>query len=83
MDRDRQQEFEDDLAEQDKYSAADNHLNRAAARMKKINGYYTRASVSLPDVTSISLPNDANASLYMDGIPPGLPRLHTLPQGII
>ncbi|XP_024962270.1 AMP deaminase-like isoform X2 [Cynara cardunculus var. scolymus] len=42
------------------------------------NGFYRRASSSLPDVTSISGGGGAHDE---DAIPPGLPRLHTLPEG--
>lgn len=45
-----------------------------------------RSSASLPDVTSISCPaidDDywRNGTLPVDGIPPELPRLHTLLEG--
>ncbi|XWS55515.1 hypothetical protein CRYUN_Cryun09bG0006700 [Craigia yunnanensis] len=49
------------------------------------NGYYRRCSTSLPDVTVISGRIDReekrNGPIHVDGIPPGLPRLHTLPEG--
>ncbi|XP_007026656.2 PREDICTED: AMP deaminase [Theobroma cacao] len=52
---------------------------------RKGNGYYRRGSASLPDVTVISGGIDGeekrNGAIHVDGIPPGLPRLHTLPQG--
>ncbi|KAK7845342.1 amp deaminase [Quercus suber] len=59
-------------------------------------GYYRRASASLPDVTAFSgLPaggggggagidgedRRSNGPIHVDGIPVGLPRLHTLPEG--
>ncbi|XP_021289737.1 AMP deaminase [Herrania umbratica] len=52
---------------------------------RKGNGYYRRGSASLPDVSVISGGIDGeekrNGAIHVDGIPPGLPRLHTLPQG--
>ncbi|KAF3448165.1 hypothetical protein FNV43_RR08876 [Rhamnella rubrinervis] len=52
---------------------------------RKGNGYYRRGSASLPDVTAISGGIDGeekrNGPVGLDGIPPGLPRLHTLPEG--
>ncbi|OMO85037.1 hypothetical protein CCACVL1_10473 [Corchorus capsularis] len=49
------------------------------------NGYYRRGSASLPDVTMMSGGIDGeekrNGPIHVDGIPPGLPRLHTLPEG--
>ncbi|XP_062003474.1 AMP deaminase [Rosa rugosa] len=46
---------------------------------RKGGGYYRRGSASLPDVTAISGGVDGNG--MVDGIPAGLPRLHTLPEG--
>ncbi|KAL8262353.1 hypothetical protein R6Q59_026402 [Mikania micrantha] len=44
----------------------------------RTNGFYRRASTSLPDVTSIS----AGTAVHdEDAIPVGLPKLHTLPEG--
>ncbi|KAL5809081.1 hypothetical protein ACOSQ3_029772 [Xanthoceras sorbifolium] len=49
---------------------------------RKGSGYYRLGSASLPDVTAISGAGiDGNGPLPLDGIPPGLPRLHTLPEG--
>ncbi|KAJ7961213.1 AMP deaminase [Quillaja saponaria] len=52
---------------------------------RKGNGCYRRAFASLPDVTTIHAGMDGeekrNGPLQVDGIPPGLPRLHTLPEG--
>ncbi|BFG36440.1 hypothetical protein CerSpe_227150 [Prunus speciosa] len=58
---------------------------RSHAR-RKGSGYYRRSSASLPDVTAISCGIDGddhrrNGLLPVDGIPAGLPRLHTLPEG--
>ncbi|KAF5476287.1 hypothetical protein F2P56_008018 [Juglans regia] len=63
------------------------HLKkRRAHSRRKGNGYYRRGSASLPDVTAISVGIDGseerrNGHLHVDGIPVGLPRLHTLPEG--
>ncbi|GLT89407.1 hypothetical protein SLE2022_073880 [Rubroshorea leprosula] len=52
---------------------------------RKGNGYNRRYSASLPDVTSISGGADGeekrNGPVHVDGIPAGLPRLHTLREG--
>lgn len=54
---------------------------------RKGNGYYRRGSASLPDVTTISGGIDAaedrraNGPVHVEGIPPGLPRLHMLREG--
>lgn len=45
----------------------------------KGNGYYRRVSASLPDVTAIS---GDSGPLHVDGIPVGLPKLHTLHEGV-
>lgn len=55
---------------------------------RKGNGYYRRGSASLPDVTTISGGIDAaedrraNGPVHVEGIPPGLPRLHMLREGM-
>ncbi|KAJ4837674.1 hypothetical protein Tsubulata_013480 [Turnera subulata] len=81
--------------ERDDNSDADSpqHLKKQrrphAARRKAANGY-RRGSASFPDFTAISgggggmdgLEEKRNGPLpYVEGIPPGLPRLHTLPEG--
>ncbi|KAL6336496.1 hypothetical protein AAG906_022437 [Vitis piasezkii] len=52
---------------------------------RKGSGYNKRGSSSLPDVTAISGVGDGedrrNGEFSVDGIPVGLPRLHTLPEG--
>ncbi|GMJ03240.1 ADENOSINE 5'-MONOPHOSPHATE DEAMINASE, EMBRYONIC FACTOR1 [Hibiscus trionum] len=52
---------------------------------RKGNGYNRRGSASLPDVTVISGGIDGeekrNGPIHVDGIPAGLPRLHTLHEG--
>ncbi|CAI0539573.1 unnamed protein product [Linum tenue] len=76
--------------EEENYSDGDSpqHLKkrRSGQNRKKGNGYYRRASASLPDVTAISGgvidgEEKRNGHLHVDGIPPGLPRLHMLPEG--
>ncbi|KAG6619496.1 hypothetical protein I3843_09G207500 [Carya illinoinensis] len=63
------------------------HLKKRRAHpRRKGSGYYRRGSASLPDVTAISVGIDGseerrNGPLHVDGIPAGLPRLHTLPEG--
>lgn len=54
---------------------------------RKGNGYCRRGSASLPDVTVISAGLDVveerrNGPIHVDSIPPGLPRLQTLPEGM-
>ncbi|XP_024026427.1 AMP deaminase isoform X2 [Morus notabilis] len=54
---------------------------------RKVSGYYRRGSASLPDVTVISGGIDGgeerrNGPVPIEGIPPGLPRLHTLPEAL-
>ncbi|XP_062095104.1 AMP deaminase [Humulus lupulus] len=62
------------------------HLKkRRSHARRKGNNYYRRSSASLPDVMAISGAIDAedrrNGLVHVEGIPPGLPRLHTLPEG--
>ncbi|KAH9736634.1 AMP deaminase [Citrus sinensis] len=59
---------------------------RRCSSRRKGSGYYRRCSASLPDVTAISGhavdgEERRNGPLHVDGIPAGLPRLHTLPEG--
>lgn len=66
------------------------HLKKRRSHgRRKGNGYYRRGSASLPDVSAISGGGGGvdgmekrNGPLHVDGIPPGLPRLHTLPEGM-
>uniref|UniRef100_A0A6N2KK97 AMP deaminase n=1 Tax=Salix viminalis TaxID=40686 RepID=A0A6N2KK97_SALVM len=60
---------------------------RSRGRRKGSNGYYIKhGSASLPDVTAISgggIDGEEKRNghvLYVEGIPAGLPRLHTLPE---
>jgi len=62
---------------------------RSHGRRKGSSGYYNkRGSASLPDVTAIyggGIDGEEKRNgqvVYVDGIPAGLPRLHTLPEGM-
>lgn len=62
------------------------HLKkRLGSSRRRGNGGYRRGSASLPDVTAISGGFDGeekrNGPVHVDGIPVGLPRLHTLREG--
>ncbi|CAJ1948506.1 unnamed protein product [Sphenostylis stenocarpa] len=62
------------------------HLKkRRGATRRRGNGAYRLGSASLPDVTLISSGFDGdekrNGTVHVEGIPPGLPRLHTLREG--
>ncbi|ESW06805.1 hypothetical protein PHAVU_010G078200 [Phaseolus vulgaris] len=62
------------------------HLKkRRGTSRRRGNGGYRRGSASLPDVTLISGGFDGddkrNGPVHVEGIPPGLPRLHTLREG--
>lgn len=64
------------------------HLKkRRGTSRRRGNGGYRRGSASLPDVTLISGGFDGdekrNGPVHVDGIPPGLPRLHTLREGMV
>ncbi|KAL6133044.1 hypothetical protein ACLB2K_065281 [Fragaria x ananassa] len=54
-------------------------MRKRRGQRRKGGGYYRHGSGSLPDVTAISGGVDGNG--MVDGIPAGLPRLHTLPEG--
>ncbi|GMI79928.1 ADENOSINE 5'-MONOPHOSPHATE DEAMINASE, EMBRYONIC FACTOR1 [Hibiscus trionum] len=58
---------------------------RGQRSRRKGNGYYRHGSASLPDVTVTSGVIDGeekcNGPIHVDGIPAGLPRLHTLHEG--
>ncbi|XP_030924431.1 AMP deaminase [Quercus lobata] len=87
----------DDNSDLDSPQATQHLKKRRSHARRKGNsyGYYRRASASLPDVTAISsgpgsggggagIDGDdrrSNGPIHMDGIPAGLPRLHTLPEG--
>ncbi|KAI4353380.1 hypothetical protein L6164_002336 [Bauhinia variegata] len=71
----------DELSDGDMPQHLKKRLNHAR---RKMNGYYGRGSASLPDVTAISGGMDGEEKRngpLLDGIPAGLPRLHTLHEG--
>lgn len=62
---------------------ADKRRNRN--RSKGRNGYYRRSSASFQDVTASNsgeVEERRNGTIHVDSIPAGLPRLHTLPEGM-
>ncbi|KAK9986138.1 hypothetical protein SO802_031089 [Lithocarpus litseifolius] len=87
----------DDNSDLDSSQATQHLKKRRSHARRKGNGYgyYRRASASLPDVTAISggpagggggagidgEDRRSNGPIHVDGIPAGLPRLHTLPEG--
>ncbi|MBA0857697.1 hypothetical protein Goshw_015789, partial [Gossypium schwendimanii] len=60
---------------------------RAHHSRRKGSGYYRRSSSSLPDVSmmygGIDGEEKRNGTIHVDGIPPGLPRLHMLPEDAV
>lgn len=86
----------DDNSDVDSPQATQHLKKRRSHGRRKANGYgyYRRASASLPDVTAISgrpggggtgidgEDRRSNGPIHVDGIPVGLPRLHTLPEGM-
>lgn len=84
VERDREREDNSDLDSPQHQKKRRGHHTR-----RKGSGYYRRSSASLPDVTEIAGGVDggveerrSNGPLNVDGIPAGLPRLHTLPEGM-
>lgn len=74
IDRERE-EFEDESTQNlSKYDAS---KRRNQFRRRGSNGHYRRASASFPDVRKIT----NGGEVYVDAIPPGLPKLHTLSEG--
>ncbi|KAL8146595.1 hypothetical protein AgCh_004354 [Apium graveolens] len=75
IDRDRE-DFDDEALQ---------HLKavkkRNMYRKRGSNGHYRRASASFPDVREITNGGGEANGGDVDGIPPGLPRLHTLSEG--
>lgn len=64
------------------------HLKkRRGSSRRRGNGGYRRGSASLPDVTAISGGFDGeekrNGPVHVEDIPAGLPRLHTLREGMV
>ncbi|PON92199.1 AMP deaminase [Trema orientale] len=86
VEREREREDNSDAAGAGGGGDSPQHLKkRRSHARRKGNSYYRRGSASLPDVTAISGGIDGedrrNGPVPVDGIPPGLPRLHTLPEG--
>lgn len=78
MERDREDAEEDGADSPQLLKKYGSLERRRSYARRKGNGYYRRASASLPDVTVIS----GSAGVEVDSIPVGLPRLHTLPEGM-
>ncbi|XP_062166278.1 AMP deaminase [Alnus glutinosa] len=83
VEREREREDSSDLDSPQHLKKRRGHHAR-----RKGSGYYRRGSASLPDVTEIAGGVDgggeerrSNGPLHVGGIPAGLPRLHTLPEG--
>ncbi|XP_031102908.1 AMP deaminase [Ipomoea triloba] len=77
MERDREEAEEDGADSPQLLKKYGSLERRRSYARRKGNGYYRRASASLPDVTVIS----GSGGVEVDSIPVGLPRLHTLPEG--
>ncbi|XP_052172914.1 AMP deaminase-like isoform X2 [Diospyros lotus] len=92
-DREREEAAEEDAAAGDSPRLQQQHLRKGAPAAerrrghgrRKGNGYYRRASASMPDVMVISGDGEGdvprNGTVAVDGVPPGLPRLHSLREG--
>lgn len=87
MDRERDREDGDGDGEGDK--SPQHFKKRRNYGRRKGSGSYRRSYASLPDVTAVSAAGGGdceesrnNGTVYADVIPPGLPRLHTLPEGM-
>ncbi|KAL2337728.1 hypothetical protein Fmac_012174 [Flemingia macrophylla] len=76
----------DDDVVSDAESPPPHAKKRRAASRRRSNAGYRRGSSSLPDVTVISGAFDGeekrNGPVHVEGIPAGLPRLHTLREGL-
>lgn len=84
---DRERDREDGDGEGDK--SPQHFKKRRNYGRRKGSGSYRRSYASLPDVTAVSAAGGGdceesrnNGTVYADVIPPGLPRLHTLPEGM-
>lgn len=80
----------DETSDLESPQAAQHLKKRRSHSRRKGSGYYRRGSASFPDVTAISGSGGGgidgeerrtNGPIHVDGIPVGLPRLHTLPEG--
>lgn len=81
----------DETSDLESPQAAQHLKKRRSHARRKGSGYYRRGSASFPDVTAISGSGGggidgeerrSNGPIHVDGIPVGLPRLHTLPEGM-
>lgn len=81
----------DDLAAEDVGGDEAEQLKKYPTRRRRRGngGYNRRGSTSLPDVTTFScgggvaeVEEKRNGPVHVDSIPAGLPRLHTLPEGM-
>ncbi|KAK4796450.1 hypothetical protein SAY86_028776 [Trapa natans] len=81
VDRDRERDGDSD-------PGSPQHTKRRRPHSRRRGNGYRRISASLPDVTAMSSSGCGidgeerrNGPIAVDGIPAGLPRLHTLPEG--
>ncbi|KAI7999027.1 AMP deaminase [Camellia lanceoleosa] len=86
VERERDREDAEDDHDSPQHSKKYAEKRRSHGGRRKGNGYYRRSSTSLPDVMTICGDVDGgderrNGPVPIDGIPAGLPRLHTLPEG--
>ncbi|PKI34552.1 hypothetical protein CRG98_045089, partial [Punica granatum] len=82
VERDRERDHEDSDPD------SPQHMTRRRSHPRSRGNGYRRISASLPDVTAMSATGGGmdreercNGPIPVDGIPAGLPRLHTLPEG--
>ncbi|KAL7195020.1 hypothetical protein ACSBR1_035275 [Camellia fascicularis] len=86
VERERDRDDAEDDHDSPQHSKKYAEKRRSHGGRRKGNGYYRRSSTSLPDVMTICGDVDGgderrNGPVQIDGIPAGLPRLHTLPEG--
>ncbi|KAF5940980.1 hypothetical protein HYC85_022147 [Camellia sinensis] len=86
VERERDRDDAEDDHDSPQHSKKYAEKRRSHGGRRKGNGYYRRSSTSLPDVMTIRGDVDGgderrNGPVPIDGIPAGLPRLHTLPEG--
>ncbi|GMP85898.1 hypothetical protein CsSME_00038886 [Camellia sinensis var. sinensis] len=86
VERERDRDDAEDDHDSPQHSKKYAEKRRSHGGRRKGNGYYRRSSTSLPDVMTNCGDVDGgderrNGPVPIDGIPAGLPRLHTLPEG--
>ncbi|KAL7169619.1 hypothetical protein ACSBR2_034622 [Camellia fascicularis] len=86
VERERDRDDAEDDHDSPQHSKKYAEKRRSHGGRRKGNGYHRRSSTSLPDVMTICGDVDGgderrNGPVQIDGIPAGLPRLHTLPEG--